>query len=324
MQTTELHQRLQEAMRELLWDQWVSLGLAGHASGKPIPFVIDPEALLLATLSSAWDEGRFRGEVLDWLPQNGGLLSVQRFINLNLPERIAPAGSVCALARFMEKAGYRNWKTLAGRVPNGFESDFTESTWRGMSQPPDPSRPENFLLRMRMLLGINSRAEVLTWLLTHADGHAARIARETGWFSKSVQAILNDLEQAGMLIARTDGKRKEVALHPRGGILHPDLAVPLRWFSQAPFYLGVRHVLLTLDQTGPPELSVPARAIAIRADSASLETYFRLAGLGVLYEGASKERGKVLVEHFLEATRQLVSMIESREGLQVREVRSFS
>lgn len=315
METTELHLRLHAALRDFLWEQWVALGLAGHANGPPAPFVIDPEALLLATLRFSMDEARFRGEVLDWLTRNGAFLSVQRMKNLDLSMRAAPPESVRALAAFMEKAGYRNWKTLEARVPSVAKSEFPESTGRGMSRTPDPSRPEAFLLRMRMLFGVNARAEVITWLLTHDDGHAARIARETGWFSKSVQAILNGLEQAGMLIARTDGKRKEVALHPRGGIWHPNLATPLRWFQQAPFYLGVHHVLRALEQANQPGLSAAARAIAVRRDLVPLETSFRLAGLGDLYSGASKGRGEDLIGRFMEATHRLVGMVEKRADL---------
>jgi len=95
---------------------------------------------------------------------------------------------------------------------------FEKTAGRGMSQPPDPARAEAFLLRMRLVFGVSARAEVITWLLTHEGGHAAGIARETGWFSKSVQAILNGLEQAGMLVSRVDGKRKDCNLHPRAGL----------------------------------------------------------------------------------------------------------
>lgn len=315
METTELRNRLHAALRDFLWDQWVALGLAGHANGAPVPFVIDPEALLVATLGFAMDEARFQGEVLDWLTRNGALLSVQRMKNLDLSMRVASPESVRGLAAFMEKAGYRNWRTLEALASSVANSEFSNSTGRGMSRTPDPIRPEAFLLRMRMLFGVNARAEVITWLLTHADGHAARIARETGWFSKSVQAILNDLEQAGMLNARTEGKRKEVALNPRGDFWHPDLATPLRWFSQAPFYLGMHHVLRTLEQTNLPELSVAARAIAIRRYLLPLETSFRLAGLGDLYNGLSKDRGEALIERFMGATLCLVEMVETRVGL---------
>ena len=38
--------RLQETMVDLLWDQWIALGVAGRGTGRPpVPFVVDPEAL---------------------------------------------------------------------------------------------------------------------------------------------------------------------------------------------------------------------------------------------------------------------------------------
>ena len=62
---------------------------------------------------------------------------------------------------------------------------------RGMSQPPDPRARENLLFTLRALLGVNARAEIMTWLLTHDSGHPAAIARDTGYFSKSAQQTLN-------------------------------------------------------------------------------------------------------------------------------------
>lgn len=315
MEMTELRDRLRAALTGFLWDQWVALGLAGHANGPPIPFVIDPEALLLATLRFGMDEARFRGEMLDWLQQNGSLLSVQRMKNLDVATQVAPPEHIRGLAAFMVQVGHPNWKTLSARVHPATSTDFTGSTLRGMSQPPDPAKPEAFLLRMRLLFGVNARAEVLTWLFTHATGHAARIARETAWFSKSVQAILNDLEQAGMLVSRTEGKRKECALSPRASLWHPKLGSGLRWFTQGMFYTGILHVLNTLDAAADPGLSPQARAIAIRRDLIPLETAFRQAGLGTLYADTHRERGEALVQGFENGTAALVRLLETKAGI---------
>jgi hypothetical protein len=57
----------------------------------------------------------------------------------------------------------------------------------GMSQPPDPRARETLVFTLRALLGVNARAEILAWLLTHDSGHPAAIARSTGYFSKSIQ-----------------------------------------------------------------------------------------------------------------------------------------
>ena len=53
-----------------LWGQWTTLGVAGHA-GEPTPWIIDPEALLLATCTFGRCEPRMFDEVLDWLQTNG-------------------------------------------------------------------------------------------------------------------------------------------------------------------------------------------------------------------------------------------------------------
>jgi hypothetical protein len=315
MEMTELRNRLRAALTDFLWDQWVALGLAGHASGPPVPFVIDPEALLLATLRFGMNEARFRGEVLDWLQRNGSLLSVQRMKNLDVATRMAPPEHIRGLSAFMVRAGHPNWKTLDTRVQPAALTDFTGSSLRGMSQPPDPSKPEAFLLRMRLLFGVNARAEVITWMFTHATGHAAMIARETGWFSKSVQAILNDLEQAGMLVSRTEGKRKECALSPRANLWNPGLASGLHWFTQGMFYSGILHVLNTLDAAADPGLSPQARAIAIRRDLTPLESAFRQAGLATLYGDIHRERGEALVQGFENGTASLIRLLETKAGI---------
>jgi hypothetical protein len=315
MDTIEPSRRLDAALRDFLWDQWVALSLAGRASGAPVPFVVDPEALLLATLRFAFDEGRFRGEVLDWLSRNGGLLSVQRVKNLDAASRLAPPERLRALADFMRAAGFPNWKTLAARIPAGGAEGFPESSGRGLGQAPNPARPEAFLLRMRQLFGVNARAEVVTWLLTHEGGHSAGIARETGWFSKSVQAILNDLEQAGLLVSRIDGKRKEYALRPNARLWHPELGAGLRWFPQGMCYGGAHYVLQTLAAAADPGLSAAARAIAIRRDLLPLETAFRLAGLDSLFGGAHREKGEALLARFDQGVNRLIGRLETREGL---------
>lgn len=315
MDASELKQRLLSALTDFLWDQWVALGMAGHASGRTVSFAIDPEALLLATLRFSMEEGRFRGEVLDWLNTNGSLLSVQRIKNLNAATQIAPPEHINGLATFMAKVGHPNWKTLDARVKPAGATDFTTSSLRGMSQPPDPIRPECFVLRMRLLFGVNARAEVLTWLFTHAEGHAARIARDTGWFSKSVQAILSDLELAGTLTGRIEGKRKDYSMSRSAPVWHPGFGADLGWLTQGIFYTGIIHVLNTLEAAAAPEMSPEARSIAIRRDLAPLETAFRLAGLPALYAETHRQQGAGMVDAFELGTTRLIQLLESRAGL---------
>ncbi len=315
METHDLKSPLRHALMDFLWDQWVSLGMAGHASGKPVPFIIDPEALLLATLRFAIDENRFRGELLDWLQHNGALLSVQRVKNLQLNCKVAEDKHLRGIAKAMETQGYPNWKSIRSEHDPMASTDFSMPVPRGMSCNPDPSRQENFILRLRLLFGVNARAEIIAWFLTHAEGHAASIARDTAWFSKSVQAILNDLEQAGMLHSQTDGKKKTFRLSPRAHLWHPDFGAELRWLNQGFFYTGLIHVQHALDAIANSEASASAKAIAIRRHLPFITSALRLAGLDEIFHITHQDRREVLVNEFLNGCQRLISFIESREPI---------
>lgn len=313
---TDTQHLMREALQEYLWDQWVALGIAGHSRDIPIPFAIDPEALLLATLRFAMDESRFRGEVLAWLSTNGELISVQRVKNVQLNTKLAPKAQLRSLASFMQQAGYRSWKTLADpKRPNGAFAECFGEEMRGMSQAPDCERRENFILRMRLVFGVNARAEVITWLLTHRAGHAARIARDTAWFSKSVQTILNDLEKAGIVIAQPVGKRKEYAMNPRSTIWHPSFAKGLQWLSQGHFYLGLHYALETLEKLESRPLSPKAAAITIRQLLPSMAAAFHLAGQDDLYAAGLFERGDSLTEHFTQDSEKLIRRLREPRRL---------
>ena len=312
MDTTDLQQRLHTALTDFLWDQWVALGMAGHASGRPVPFVIDPEALLLATLRFAMNEARFRGEVLDWMKCNGGLLSVQRAKNLHRNMPVAPLDQVRGIAGFMESHGHGNWKSLAtSDVPSAI-TNFTDHTLRGMSQIPDPRKPESFMLRMRQLFGVNARVEILTWLITHREGHAAYIARDTAWFPKSVQAILNDLEMAAIVHSHIDGKRKTYALSNLDSIWHAEFGKGLHWFNQAIFYHGIIHVLHALEAANDSSLSTAARAIGIRNALAPLRSAFHMTHLVPLFANTRNQNGEALVEAFHAGCSNLIDLLIQR------------
>ena len=159
--------RLQEVLMDFLWDQWIALGVAGRGTGLPsVPFVVDPEALLLATIRFGGGEARMVEEVLDWLVQNGGLISLQRLKNLQANSRVGSREGLDELGRFMEEAGHRNWKTLPGWAakvssPTGRGWVPKAAGFREMSQTPECSRPEVFLLRLRGAFGVSARPEVM-------------------------------------------------------------------------------------------------------------------------------------------------------------------
>ena len=312
MKTTEpsSRQQLHGRIAALLWDQWVALGMAGHASGRAVPFVIDPEALLLATLRFGFTEPRLPGEVADWLTSCGEILSLQRLRNVQKSWKIAPAGSLAGVGDFMEASGFRSWRVLRENtalplVPEGFEP-------RGMARMPDPREPAAFVLRVRCLFGVNARPEVLAWLLTHRSGHPAGIARDTGWFSKSVQAILIDLEAGGLVTSVARGKRREFSLNPRDRTLHTDLGKALAWQTQPPLWAAIAHLDEILGDLGKDGRSPAAQAVAVRSRLDPLRSALAAAGLDYPFSGLAGEQGAELVDGFLAGVETMGEAMERR------------
>ncbi|MEZ7955868.1 MAG: hypothetical protein QMC23_05655 [Rubritalea sp.] len=314
----ELQNKLREALIDLLWDQWIVLGGAGSGRSGEVPFVIDPEALLLATMRFGSTGSRLTGEALDWLTRNGKLVSLQRLKNIQLSTKLADTKCLRELASFMTEAGYRNWNSLdqwasktsapsgGGFVPEGFQT-------RGMSQTPDCAAPEAFILRLRALFGVSARPEVLGWLLTHRAGYAAEIARDVSWFSKSVQAILNELDLSGLLASEAAGKRKLYSLNPRSETLHPSMGRGLRWLSQSWFYLGMHYIESSLDALHEsPDRSVHAQAIKIREVLPAMNTALRMTGVNKAFVGLNQLTGATLVDYILDGTRSIQSILTER------------
>lgn len=275
----ELHSQMRESILNFLWNQWDSLGAPARGVGSAVPFVIDPEALLLATMRFGATDARMADLVADWVPKNGAFLNLQRLKNLQSGTKLGTSGKLAALGSLMESAGFKNWKSLSDSLAKT-DSAFGTGESRSMSRSPDPSRPEVFLLKMRMLFGLGSRPEIITWLLTHRSGHAAEIARDTGWLSKSVQAIINDLEASGMLLSHMEGRKKLVRFNSRNSILNPGVSDELRWFTQAPFYMGILYVIQTCERLEKtPDASDSLKSILIRQDLAAINVAFRHSGI---------------------------------------------
>ncbi|MCK9995780.1 MAG: hypothetical protein KAH56_05825, partial [Candidatus Krumholzibacteria bacterium] len=173
---------------ELLWRQWSALGVSG-SSQKQQKTVVDPEALLLLTLTVARYDPRLFDEVLEWVDVNGASLNVHRLKNLLKQYDFQAKPQLGALA---ERAGRNSslalkWKNLASKfraeppeslffLKNGFPfpvPDNSDETFhkhglirgpinrRNLTQPIPGEGMASLLLRLRALLGINIRCEIL-------------------------------------------------------------------------------------------------------------------------------------------------------------------
>jgi hypothetical protein len=231
--------RFLETVLSFFWREWSILGAAGGARSAD-HWAIDPEALLVHSLSFARYEPRLFDEILEWLVLNGRWIDLQRLRGI-ARRRPAPysrlLGAVAELLSRSAKGDQRKWLRLAHMAkPTGaIPEEALFSTKKGEPYPPPKATADEFkeygFLRssfvsrksarpvpvnpastirffLRALFGIGSRSECILYLLTHEAGHPAEIAQSIGISIRGVQDALIELSQSGSILTRVKGKRK--------------------------------------------------------------------------------------------------------------------
>lgn len=241
-------ERFHELVLRFLWRQWSVLGISGHASSSE-QWIIDPEALLLFSTVAARRDARLFDEMLDWLEENGSWINLQRLSRMQTEHTPGDASVLAAIAAHLCcDSAHGKWKVLTQKtfpsrspseatplfpgIPVLGELDRNFSQWgwtrglvrsRGLSQPPRTDQPGCFLIKLRALFGRQSRAECIAWLLAHESGHPAEMARQLGYFPRSLQAVLNELTLSGHVRAMMAGREKHFAIQ------HADWRFLLTW-----------------------------------------------------------------------------------------------
>jgi len=264
----------------------------------------DPEALLLLTLEVGREEPRLFDEVLDWLLVNERLVSLQRLRNFAVDESDQALVRAASdwLTRRRRKAPSRPKGEADSRlqvVPlfikekipverpdpaflaQGFLKSWIEPARR--SGRPDVNLPINFAFRMRSLLGVGARAEVLRILLTaEVPGMSLQaIAAPSGFAKRNVQEAAASLRATGVVTSWSMGNEQRFDL-PRERWLHLlalDRAPAYRDWPQ--LFRALRVLLRWLRDPGNEDLSEYMRASQARVLLEEISEDFLFAGYTV-------------------------------------------
>ncbi|MDP2182243.1 MAG: hypothetical protein Q8K99_06715 [Actinomycetota bacterium] len=242
MTPKDLHGALLDSLLELAWRQWSALGVAGIRVASES--VVDPEALLVATMSIGRWDARLFDEVLDWVVANNTIVDAARLRRLardSAEEQQRLVAVVSHLASEGEKrVGLKRVETDLisreegvdyGTQPLFHSSRSVPENWvpedevfagvgfsrsapelRGMSQQPDTSNPACLRFKARALVGLGARAEVLSYLWTHEWAHGRLIAQRGAYNQSPVAGYLTALCNARLAEKRVDGRRTEYRL----------------------------------------------------------------------------------------------------------------
>lgn len=218
MSILETRERVSRSLLDFARDQWAQMGVFVEASRRDL-WAQDPEALLVFTLEVARDDARLFDEVLDWLRLNGDLISGRRLARLSpdaarslveaavewawrhgspLRLRLRDLEAPSEPTPLFEQPG------LPGRsddifLRHGFAKPVTSPSEK--SSRPEPTLPINFAFRLRALVGVSTRAEILRFLLTARTEAVTTLAVADAAVStkRNASATLGDLAAAGVL-----------------------------------------------------------------------------------------------------------------------------
>jgi hypothetical protein len=188
---------LRRAAVEAAWAQWSAI--EAWPNGTPARSVVDPEALVLASLWLESEEPRLWRVAQIWARGGARYLSVQRIKNLapDYPGHARKRLGDFAWECFHSGKDAR-WRALA-TAPTATVRE------RGKALPPSPQflRPGALMLRLRIGLGVGIKADVLTYLLG-ATGRRCTLremADATGYFRRAVDRAVAELVAAGFVTA---------------------------------------------------------------------------------------------------------------------------
>jgi hypothetical protein len=230
----KLGDRLRDRATNVVWMQWAALG-SGASSNRAVRGVIDPEALVLASLGLV-DHERNLVELLAWWAGEGpGLMSVQRMRNLSAAY---PEGVRYRLGEF---AGYA-WKVGGDHRWKALASESADTTSERVDRPARLEGPGAVMLRLRLGLGVGIKADLLAALLGLDGWWTVRAVTEaTGYTGRAVRRAGDELARGGWIEASPSSPAEYRA---RGDgwleLLGLKEAAPWRhWHTQLAFVLAV-------------------------------------------------------------------------------------
>jgi hypothetical protein len=241
---------------ELAWCLWSELGLSGWGH-RHEHWLVDPEPLIIFTAWLGDDDARLRTESTDWCVQFAPMISATRLSNLQAGTNEATRQRLGELAAIVSAHSSVRWKlgeaTNAARPTSPEHPQFV---------PTGRSRLESFRgasrlsLRLRAVLGVGARAEIVRTLLEPGTPPrtAADLAEETAFKKRYLASALEMLQRGGVV----DGEkvRKEIRFrldrtNAWRELLGEAPAIWPRWIHILPLLTDVVDVLERVESLSP-------------------------------------------------------------------------
>lgn len=213
----EFKKKFSDDFLEIHWRQWSALGLSSQVSPER-KWIIDLEALVLSTFSLELRDSRLYQNSISWLLDNRSWLNLSRLkrmagVDLGLWPGLAPGWGPLfdperfeSLVSMLQKNGREkvgsSWPNRMGRSEESSRINRRlnkNSKIKKAGVDPILQNSSLLQLKLRGLFGIDARAELLIYFLSHKNGNSNSIAREVCSDQKNIYRILENWRQAGIL-----------------------------------------------------------------------------------------------------------------------------
>jgi hypothetical protein len=196
---TRLEAEIDGLALDLAWSLWGELGVDGRQRRHDWQ-AIDLEPLIIFTAAIGSLDSRLRANSMDWCIANARFASAFRLRNLaeqDSDETRAAFGRYAATIKAHAKVP---WPSLGDPLAIWTSERISE---------PDLRRPSLIQLRLRALVGVSARAEILKLMLADpARGQAASTLAEAAGYGKgSVAQALDMLTMAGIVEVQPTANR---------------------------------------------------------------------------------------------------------------------
>lgn len=281
---TDFRSTYLDGVLSLLWHHWNNLGVLGQQKNDT-NVLLDPEALIFATIQFGRYDPRLFDAALDWCLSNNNWLSstrLKRFRKLLDPEERAILSAVAAT--LVETGKSAKWDSLSKNVPpTGTESSIRLFLLRderplphvgatdpiflrfGIKRPVRESRRLSMLgslgdpgilrLRLRAFMGVTSRVEIILYLLTHERAHPRLLARQVHYAQPPIAMAMADMASSGLIFAHRIGREVEYHLDKARWRQFLDVPDTPIWVNWPPVFLALTKVwkfVRTLERRTPP------------------------------------------------------------------------
>ncbi len=339
MQLQEFRDKYLEHLLQFLWRQWTAIGVAGYGEGDENR-VIDPEALLLFSVSIARYDQRLFDEIIDWLNKNERFINVQRLRTILKKEGFQSSAVMSAVAGLINstKSGIK-WKGLAEMqhpttqqknlfylksgqpLPVVGEKDslFLEYGFlrnpiqsRGMSNVFSPKNIPNLLLQLRALVGINSRSEVLLYLMINKKGTIRDIADQIYYAWRSIQDVLYEMGHSSIVSfpKAKKGRIYYLDADPLLNILLHSNEHPIQWICWPALFRVLEIIWDKLNDIQFLQSSTLEQSAEIKQlTNEELLTRITKAGFNRLFDSLSSVSGESYLKYWLQNVEQLLSTL---------------